>query len=139
MGNTQAMAEAGSHLAQWALGLEINGHKDWCLPARDVLELGYRNLKPTARETGCYFRDGDNPSSLPPGYPYTEGTPVTQTAIELFQAGGTEAFDASWYWSSTVYSEASAWSQDFGTGSQNYYHQLNELRARAIRLIQLNA
>ena len=139
MGNTQAMAEAGSPLAKWALGLEINGHTDWCLPARDVLELGYRHLKPTTWETRCYFRDGDNPSSLPPGYPYTKEVSIAQTAIELFQAGGTEAFDASWYWSSTVYSEASAWCQSFYNGYQHYNHQDNELRARAIRLIQLNA
>lgn len=139
MGDTQAMAEAGSHLAQWALGLEINGHKDWCLPARDVLELGYRHLKPTTWETGCYFRDGDNPSSLPPGYPYKKEAPIAQTATELFQDGGAEAFDASWYWSSTIYSEASAWSQNFLNGDQNYSHQCYELRARAVRLIQLNA
>lgn len=139
MDDTKAMAEAGSPLAQWALGLEINSHKDWCLPARDVLELGYRHLKPTTRKTGCYFRDGDNPSSLPPGYPYTEGAPVTQTAIEPFKAGGAEAFDASWYWSSTVYSDASAWCQYFGNGLQNFSHQFIELRARAVRLIQLNA
>jgi hypothetical protein len=40
MDNTRAMAEAGSPLAQWALGLDIDGRKDWCIPARDVLELG---------------------------------------------------------------------------------------------------
>ena len=139
MGNTQAMAEAGSLLAKWALGLEINGHADWCLPARDVLELGYRHLKPTTWETSCCFRDGDNPSSLPPGYLYTKEVPIAQTAIELFQAGGTEAFDASCYWSSTVYSEASAWYQSFHDGCQLYTPQNDELRARAIRLIQLNA
>lgn len=139
MGNTQAMAEAGSLLAKWALDLEINGHADWCIPARDVLELGCRHLKPTTQETGCYFRDGDNPSSLPPGYPYTEEAPIAQTAIALFQDNGAEAFNASLYWSSTVYSGASAWCQHFDDGNQNYLHQNYELRARAVRLIQLNA
>ena len=135
MGNTKDMADAGSPLAKWALALEINGYKDWCIPARDVLELGYRHLKPTSRETYCTFRDGDNPSSLPPGYPYTKEAPVAQTAIELFQKGGAEAFDASWYWSSTVYSEASAWYQLFDDGLQNSSHQYYALRARAVRLI----
>ena len=139
MGNTQAMAEAGSPLAKWALGLEINGHADWCIPARDVLELGYRHLKPTNRETYCGFRDGDNPSSLPPGYPYTKEGAIAQTTVDAFQAGNSESFEANWYWSSTVYSEASAWFQGFSTGFQFRDHQLNELRARAVRLIQLNA
>ena len=42
-------------------------------------------------------------------------------------------FEATWYWSSTVYSEASAWYQYFGHGGQVYGHQSNELRARAVR------
>jgi len=33
--NTQAMAEAGSNLAKWALGLEIGGENDWYLPSQD--------------------------------------------------------------------------------------------------------
>ena len=48
MANTVAMAEAGSPIANWSRGLAIGGHTDWCLPARDVLELGYRLLKPGA-------------------------------------------------------------------------------------------
>lgn len=104
-----------------------------------MLELGYRHLKPTTWETGYHFRDGDNPSSLPPGYPYKNEAPIAQTATELFQDGGAEAFDASWYWSSTIYSEASAWFQNFNDGDQSYDRQGDELRARAVRLIQLNA
>ena len=45
--NTLALAELGSPAAQWALGLRINGFADWMVPARDVLELGDRHLKPT--------------------------------------------------------------------------------------------
>jgi hypothetical protein len=137
MDNTVAMAEAGSPLAQWARGLQINGHTDWCIPARDVLELGYRRLKPTDYENSCSFRDGDNPSSLPPGYPYTEQLPA-QTAAAAFRKGGAEAFDPVWYWSSTQYSSSYAWYQYFGYGLQSYYGKEFEARARAVRMVQLN-
>jgi hypothetical protein len=138
MANTKAMAEAGSDLAKWALGLEINGHADWCIPARDVLELGYRNLKPTTGENCCSFRDGDNASSVPTGYPYTDESPA-QTAAEAFKEGGPEAFEARWHWSSTQYSDFSAFLQYFDYGTQINFSKSAEGRARAVRLIQLSA
>jgi hypothetical protein len=137
MDNTRAMAEAGSKLARWALALNIDGHTDWCLPARDVLELAYRHLKPGTDENSASFRDGDNPSSIPPGYPYTDEAP-TQTTVAAFQDGGNEAFEQSWYWSSTQYSEDYAWGQDFDDGFQDSYGKSYEAQARAVRLIQLN-
>ena len=136
--NTLAMAEAGSPLAAWATGLQINGHNDWVIPARDVLELGYRHLKPTTTETYCSFRDGDNPSSLPVGYPYTKATPTVQTSAEAFKSGGAEAFEACAYWASTQYSDDYAWCQYFLNGYQSNCVKSAELRARAVRLIQLN-
>jgi len=132
MENTRAMAEAGSPLAKWALELEIDGLRDWCIPARDVLELGYRHFKPTAGENSCSFRDGDNPSSVPAGYLYTEQEPA-QTSIEAFRDGGAEAFEDTWYWSSTQCSESSAWGQGFGNGTQHYSNVDSEGRARAVR------
>ena len=137
MDNTRAMAEAGSKLAKWALGLDIAGHSDWCIPARDVLEFAYRHLKPGTQDNYAGFRDGDNPSSIPPGYPYTEQAPA-QTSVAAFQKGGAEAFDPVWYWSSTQYSEGSAWNQTFGYGSQLSTSKSAEAQARAVRLIQLN-
>jgi len=103
MANTVAMAEASSAIGNWARGLSIGGHTDWCVPARDVLELGYRLLKPTTEENACSFRDGDNAASVPPGFPYADDDPV-QTLATAFQSGGAEAFEPSWYWSSTQYS-----------------------------------
>jgi hypothetical protein len=50
MANTLAMAAAGSDLAKKALAANIGGHTDWCIPARDVLEMGYRYLKPGWRQ-----------------------------------------------------------------------------------------
>jgi hypothetical protein len=130
--NTAALAEAGGPLAQWARGLAIEGYTDWYLPSRDELELMYRNLKPTTDPNCCSFRDGDNPSSAPVGYPYAEGSPV-QTSVQAFVAGGAEAFEPTWYWSSTQYSRHNAWFQYFGVGNQFHNDKDVQARARAVR------
>ncbi len=130
--NTLALAEAGSELAQKILGLTINGCNDWSLPSRDVLELAYRNLKPTTRENYASFRDGDNASSIPVGYPYTEEHPV-QTEAEAFKAGGAEAFEPKYYWSSTQYSAVYAFYQHFNVGGQGNTAKTIKMLARAVR------
>lgn len=135
--NTQAMAKVGSAIAQWALGLCINGHTDWCIPARDVLEQAYRYLKPTTEASNGWMRCGDNPSSVPVGYPYrTQAAPI-QTTFEAFQEGGAEAFEDTWYWGSTQASASSAWFQNFYYGRQGNSYLYVEMRVRAVRLIQL--
>jgi hypothetical protein len=137
MANTKAMAEAGSSIAQQALAATIGGHTDWCVPARDVLEMGYRYLKPTTEENDVY-RHGDNPSSIPAGYPYTATSPE-QTTVEAFQEGNAAAFEESWYFSSTQYSEDNAWYQYFNDGTQNSDDKYYERRCRFVRLIPLNS
>ena len=107
MDNTQAMAEAGSPIAKWALGLDIGGRKDWSLPARDVLYLLEQNFNPNT------------------------------TTIEAFKAGGAEAFLSDWYWSSTQYSSGDAWYQLVDHGTQDTGNKLNTLRARAVSMIQV--
>ena len=129
--NTLAMAEAGSKLAQEIASLSIGGFSDWAIPSRDVLELGYRHLKPT-KETNYVWRNGDNPSSAPVGYPYTEKSPG-QTEAAAFQAGGAEGFEAKWYWSSTQYSATYAWGQGFNYGLQYHDAKSSEGLARAVR------
>jgi len=135
--NTQAMAGAGSDVAMWALGLQINGMHDWYLPARDELELVYRNLKPT-EGNWAGFRDGENISAVPATYAYTKDSPA-QTIAEAFQDGGAEAFEEAWYWSSTQYAGYSngAWVQDFGDGYQHHDRKCNEFRARAVRRLKI--
>ena len=130
--NTLAMAEAGSPIAKQILGLDINGCTDWAVPSRDVLELLYRNLKPTTRQNICSFRDGDNASSIPIGYPYTKESPV-QTLAEAFREGGAEAFDPAWYWASTQYGDSSACLQDFVDGGQGFNVQRDTFLVRAVR------
>jgi len=135
--NTAAMAKAGSKLAQWALDLRIGGCDDWYLPSRDELELCYRNLKPSIDENWTH-RHGENPSSVPVGYPYTERFPL-QTEAEAFQDGKPEAFDAVWYWSSTqsASDSASAWHQHFLNGGQDLGHEDFLIRARAVRRLPI--
>ncbi|MBM2883960.1 DUF1566 domain-containing protein [Chromobacterium phragmitis] len=137
LANTQAMAEAGSDLAKWALDLNISGHTDWYIPSRDELEMLYRAFKPTAEENDCSFRDGDNASSIPAGYPYTAEEP-SQTAASAFRDGGAEAFADAWHWASTPYSPNTAWTQGFVGGYQGRYHKYYELRARAVRRILIS-
>jgi hypothetical protein len=136
MANTIAMAEAGSELGKRVRGLSIGGHTDWCIPARDVVEIQHRLGKPGTRPNLCSFRDGDNASSVPVGYPYTEELPA-QTSVAAFQAGGAEAFEQDWYWTSTQYSKYGAFIQDFLYGDQHGNGKKAELRVRAVRLIQL--
>jgi hypothetical protein len=116
LANTLAMANAGSEIAQKVLELRIAGFDDWHIGARDQLELQYRLLKPT-KQDNWVGRHGDNPSSLPVGYPYSIHLPG-QTSVDLFRQGGPEAFEAAWYWSSTQYSAGDAWFQVFDDGGQ---------------------
>lgn len=135
--NTRAMSAAGCPLAVWALALSIGGFSDWHLPSRDELEICYRNLKPTT-ETNVRWR-GDNPSSVPVGYPYSLDAPA-QTASGEFKEGGSEAFDDSWYWSSTQCSAYYAWGQGFSGGYAGNFGgggKLGEWRARAVRTIPI--
>lgn len=135
LSNSKAMAESGLVIAERVLELRIAGFDDWHIPARDQLELAYRRLKPTSDENWVY-RNGDNPSSVPPGYPYTIHLPG-QTDVELFRKGGSEAFDDDWYWSSTQYSAYGAWYQGFGGGGQGYAFKGRYGRVRAFRSIKL--
>ncbi len=131
LANTLAMANANSVIATKALATEIGGLRDWYIPARDELELLYRGFKPT-QETNYVYRNGDNPSSIPAGYPYTETSPA-QTSLELFQEGGSEAFEDAGYWSSTQSSRDGAWVQDFDDG---YQFGVGKGGTRRVRLVR---
>ncbi len=133
--NTQAMAEAGSELAKAIQSLNINGHTDWYLPARDELELIYRYLKPTTDEN--WRLRGDNPSSVPVGYAYSAATP-SQTTVPSFQEDGEQAMERAWYWSSTQSSAYHAWVQYFEDGDQLDDRKNHAFRARAVRRFLIN-
>ncbi|WP_288082163.1 DUF1566 domain-containing protein, partial [Pseudomonas sp.] len=130
--NTQAMAAAGSELAQKVLALEVAGFTDWAIPARDVQELQYRHLKPTTEENWQYGRSGDNPSSEPAGKLYSEEDPA-QTEHEAFRDGCQEAFQEACYWSSTQRSASYAFFQYFGDGHQDIDVKHYQARVRPVR------
>lgn len=143
-------------LAKWILDTNatgINGYSDWYIPARDELELIWRNLKPIinanlvgARATSAitYNRDanistlgqqGTNDNSIPTGVAYTSDIPA-QTSVVVFRAGGVEAMQNAVYWSSSEFSSTSAWGQYFSSstpGHQGNGNKGNSFRARAVR------
>jgi hypothetical protein len=157
--STNAMKHAGDEktypAAWWARGLNINGYDDWYIPARDELELCWRNLKPTTddnyvkenrsimqkfnyRVNGAYgdFSDkhGMNNNSFPIGDAYTKRFP-SQVENPLFKTRGMEAFDygSSRYFSSSEHHIGFAWAQFWGVsgaGSQGilYKDGINWLR-----------
>ena len=138
LANTQAMAAAGSKIAQWALAQRIADHADWYIPAMDELEVCYRNLKPTTEQNYLYARSGLNVSAVPPTYPYTPDFPL-QTSAEAFRADGAEAFDPVWYWSSTQLAGTgvSAWCQGFGDGGQSGGHKGYDYRVVLVRRVAI--
>ena len=144
-----AMNSATYPAAQFCEGLSIGGYTDWYLPARDELELCYRNLKPTttanntsARSKSSYtYPEGNdvsgdtmgvNRNSSPTGAAYTSGSPA-QTSVTLFQTGNTEAFAAAFYWSSSEYDSTYAWFQFFYDGAQNLNYKDGTVYVRAVR------
>lgn len=137
--NTAAMIAAGAAAhpaANFCKNLSIGGYTDWVLPAKDQLELLYRQLKPDATANNTGF--GANPSSDPVGANYTAGAPA-QTAIAAFKTGGAEAFATDKYWTSTEYSgdRSSDWVQFFSAGFQNYDLKNNSGRVRAVRMVKI--
>lgn len=130
--NTEAMAAAGSELAQRVLALDIGGFTDWAIPARDVQELQYRNLKPTTEQNYCWNRDGENHNSVPMGELYSKESPA-QTTVADFQQGGAEAFQPRWYWSSSQRSAYNAFYMTFGGGYQVINGKDDELSVRPVR------
>lgn len=117
--NTEAMARAGSKLAQWALDHKLH------VPSVDELDLVYRTFKPTTVQNDCWMRSGINMNASPPLHPYTPEFPA-QTEIEECRAGGAEAIPAEWLWTSTQSRGFSGWAyaQNFDSGVQ--YDFLNK-------------
>jgi len=135
--NTEAMAAAGSKIAQAVLLLTIGGHSDWSIPARDQQELQYRHCKPTADTNYCWNRDGDNPHSVPVGQLYTPEFPI-QTTMPGFGPGEPEAFKPRAYWSSTQRSANGAFYMLFDGGYQGNLDKFNELRVRPVRSVLID-
>ena len=133
--NMKVLLAVGSPAAKLVAQLNIGGFQDWVIPSRDVLELCYRNFKPTEDENACSWRDGDNSNSIPPCWGYKEDLP-TQTTLDAFKENGEESFDPDWYWSSTIVPHGmAAFCQIFTIGSQDGCDVSSALLVRAVRLI----
>ena len=149
--NTNAMNDAEYPAAQYCRNLNVGGHTDWYLPSRDELELCYRVFKPTdwgntTLRAGTFagnlsLATGTNLNSIPTGAAYTRTNPA-QTIVTAFRAGSVEAFDDTYYWTSTESSSGTYASliQDFSDGDQDWNYKLNVNRVRSVRrvLILLN-
>jgi len=149
---SSSMNSAAYPAAQFCEGLTIGGFSDWYLPARDELELCYRNLKPTTAANSTTNRGkssitypegndlladtmGVNRNSDPTGAAYTSGTP-SQTSVTAFITGGTEAFNSlGFYWSSSEYTVTGAWRQYFLDGFQQNAFKSGSIYVRAVRRV----
>jgi uncharacterized membrane protein len=131
--NSSNMNNASHPAAQFCEGLTIGGFSDWYMPAKNELDVCYFNLKPTTTSNNTSF--GINPNAVPArASNYTAGTPA-QTSAAAFQSGGSEAFAAVFYWSSTEDSATDAWDQTFNYGRQTNNLKTNSLHVRAIRRV----
>ena len=160
---TLAMVAAGTSTvypaAHWCNNLNIAGKTDWYLPARDELELCWRNLKPTAdanyttanRPAGAtpnYMNLGSygdtaathglNNNTSPTGAAYTSGDPAQVAAGKNFRTGEAEAFayGSFNYWSASEYSAAVAWYQgcySSDPGRQGDFPKASAYYVRAVR------
>lgn len=125
--------------------------------APDVLDLPATTieLRPGERYAGLILDDDGTPSHhviLLPGN--AESLSWENAKVWAAKAGGKlpsrreqsllfanlkNEFQGAWYWSGELYSESSAWHQNFRYGGQSYDAKGYEARARAVRLIQLTA
>jgi hypothetical protein len=159
---TLAMVAADSSTvypaAHYCNDLTINTRSDWYLPARDELELIWRNLKPTTDNnyvvsnrptfaTPDYKNLGSlgdtanthglNNNSDPQGAAYTTTVPA-RTTVAAFQTSGAEAmaYGSERYWSSTEFDTTNAWDQIYSSsdpGRQSGSLKSNSNYARAVR------
>lgn len=83
---------------QWAIAQTIGGFNDWYIPAKEELEIIYRNFKPTTSSNTT--ASGTNASAVPPTTAYTTTVPA-RTALTAFRSNGAETMTADYYFSAT--------------------------------------
>lgn len=156
---TNAMVAAGTDTeypaAHWARALVINGYSDWYIPARDELELAWRNLKPQVidnyigarynspinyRKDGAYpdsaFTHGVNLNSSPQSPAYTLTDPA-QTDALAFRVGGSEEFMwNNYFWSSSEAGATYAWNQYWGASLPGYQGSSTKTPLRRVRAVR---
>ena len=143
--NTEAMASVGINIhpaAKYCMELDINGFTDWHLPSVDELEVCYRFLKPSTQDNTTSVKslhsavNGTNPNSNPQGAGYNISDP-SQTTVFSFQEGSNQSFDTVSYWSSTQYSDNSAWYFLMSNGNASPLSKTTSYNTRAVRWIEV--
>ncbi|MDO8553074.1 MAG: hypothetical protein Q7S01_06170 [bacterium] len=146
---TAAMVAAGDATtypaAHFCNDLSIASYTDWYLPARDELELAWRNLKPTANNNytsadrptdatpnyanlGSYGdvanTHGLNKNSSPTGAAYTTTVPAQVAAGINFRTTESEAFayGSPGYWSASESSTTTGWIQYWVSSAPGNQH-----------------
>jgi hypothetical protein len=129
---------AGTYDATNAAGTGIGGYNDWYIPAKNELEILYRNLKPNTTTNNTF--SGSNANAVPSATGNYSSTNPAQTSVTLFRSGGgAEAFDtAVAYWSATENSGGvtASWTQSMSNGQQASTSKINTRFGRAIRRVQ---
>jgi hypothetical protein len=119
--------------------LTIGGFSDWYLPAREELELCYRNLKPT---TGTNVTSaGDTLNTVPPYGKYTTTNPL-QTTVTAFRAtAGAQRFASDYYWHASYSGDPVDQGQviRFTNGARAVTLQNDTYYARAVRRVYVSA
>jgi hypothetical protein len=110
LSNSEKINNQNHPAAQFCRSLKIGGHDDWYLPSRDELMRIWLALGPNKKNTP-----------------------------EVFRAGGAEAFENRWYWSSTEYASYSygAWYVFFSDGSQLNGVKTSSAGVRAVRRFKI--
>jgi|SRR5690554_6334981 len=116
----------------WCEALELNGFSDWRLPTLDERIMEYRAYKPSTNNSNT--SSGATDRVDPPLGNYTSSDP-SQTSLPEWQSGGTDAFNASSYWSATESSPTNAWRVSFSTGSETSYSKTSLSQVRAVRRV----
>lgn len=144
--------------AHWCNDLTIGGYTDWYLPARDELELAWRNLKPVSEgnyttanrsssptpnytNLGAFgdavTQHGVNRNSYPLGATHTTSDPAQVASGLNFRDGESEAFAYNiLYWSSSDYDATSVWGTLMIPGLQGYQGLNNKTQNNKIRAVR---
>ena len=160
---TLAMVAAGNSTvypaAHWCNNLSIAGKTDWYIPARDELELCWRNLKPTAdanyveadrpayvtRDYMNFGSYGDtanthglNNNSSPAGAAYTPEIPAQVQAGKNFRTDESEAFiyNSVYYRSSSESDDGSAWCHSYDAAAPGWQAGGGKVYGDSVRAIR---
>lgn len=67
------------------------------------------------------------------------GTLPTRPVAAMLFANAKDQFEEAWHWTADEFDGWCAWNQTFNHGTQHHNHKSYEGRARAVRLIPINA